>query len=556
MHPLPRPPAASSSRGVPTLIALAFLLCAGVHAQNAPPRDTAAAAPASGRIRGRVLAADTGLPLGRAQVTLGGPSLQPPRRVLTDAEGHFAFSGVPDGTFSVSASRTGYASLQYGQRRPYQPGTPVSVTNALTVEGIDIALPRGAVIVARVSDDLGGPIAGVRVSAQRFRYADDGQRTLVGVPPAGSSFTDDRGELRLFGLMPGDYVVRAEVLGMTATADAASEGFAPTFYPGVTSAAQATPIAVGIGAEATVQFSLVRSRLARVTGVVVDSQGRPANGARVWLATSVGFSPGANTGPDGRFVISAVPPDEYAVMILYDAIEEFATTLNVDGRDVSDLRLVIGPAMTVSGRVVFEGGAPPRGPDSAFRAVLASVDRPRSAGIVLPQRTAPISSDGRFGFTGISGRVIFDVVSPEGWIVKSVDIGGEDVANTPVDIGRRAGLSEVVITMTNRLTTIAGEVRDARGGPAADSAVVLVPADAYHPAVMARRVRVVRPAPDGTFTTRGVKPGRYVAVAIEVLEDGRQFSREFQQQVRRLGGEFTLREGESRMLMLRVLPGI
>ncbi len=554
-----RPSTAASPSGAPVRIALALLLCAAVHAaQDAPrpPRDTAASTASVGRIRGRVLAADTGLPLGRAQVTLSGPSLQPPRRILTDAEGRYEFPAVPDGTFSVSASKTGYATLQFGQRRPFQPGTTVTIKAAQTVDRIDIALPRGAVIVVRVADDLGAPIAGVRVSAQRYRYAEDGQRTLVGVPGQGSSFTDDRGELRLFGLLPGEYVVSAEILGGAVNAGAAGEGFAPTFYPGVTSAGQATPVAVAIGEETTVQFALVRSRLARVSGVVVDSQGRPASGARVWLATSVGFSPGANTEPDGSFTISAVPPDEYAIMILYDAIEEFATTLNVDGRDVPDLRLVLGPATTVSGRVVFEGGSPPAGFESSFRVVLASVNRPRSAGLVPPQRTAPIASDGRFGFTGLSGSVIVDVVSPAGWMLKSVAIGGEEAANAPVDVANRSGLSDVLITLTNRLTTIAGQVTETTGQPARESAVILMPAEPLHPAVLARRIRLVRPGPDGAFTTHGLRPGRYVAIAVDVIEEGHQFSPEFQQQVRRRGDEFALREGETRTLSLRTVPDI
>jgi hypothetical protein len=51
-------------------------------------------------------------------------------------------------------------------------------------------------------------------------------------------------------------------------------------------------------------------------------------------------------------------------------------------------------------------------------------------------------------------------------------------------------------------------------------------------------------------------PGRYVAVAVEALEEGRQFSPEFQQQARRVGQEFTLREGESRALNLRLTPDL
>ena len=51
-------------------------------------------------------------------------------------------------------------------------------------------------------------------------------------------------------------------------------------------------------------------------------------------------------------------------------------------------------------------------------------------------------------------------------------------------------------------------------------------------------------------------PGRYVAVAVEALEEGQEFSPEFHRQVRRVGQEFTLREGESSTLNLRLQPDL
>ena len=51
-------------------------------------------------------------------------------------------------------------------------------------------------------------------------------------------------------------------------------------------------------------------------------------------------------------------------------------------------------------------------------------------------------------------------------------------------------------------------------------------------------------------------PGRYMAVAVAALEDGRQFAPEFQQQVRRLGQEFSMREGEAETLNLRLAPDL
>jgi hypothetical protein len=140
--------------------------------------------------------------------------------------------------------------------------------------------------------------------------------------------------------------------------------------------------------------------------------------------------------------------------------------------------------------------------------------------------------------------------------MKSVVVNGEDFTNTPLDLGGLATLSNVAIIVTNRLTTVSGQVNDAGAQPVRDSVVVLVPSETYEPGVMVRRVRAVRAGPEGMFTTQGMMPGRYVAVAVEALEEGRQFSPEFQQHARRLGREFTLREGETRVLDLRLTPDL
>src|SRR5262245_32043873 len=196
-----------------TLLAVPVLICllAVVEAEQnpqLPPRDSAPATPGStARIRGRITAADTAQPLARVQVVLTGSSGQ--LRVLTNTDGLYEFSGLAAGPYSISASKTGYLNLQYGQRRPFEPGKPVPVAAGRTIDRVDLSLPRAAVIVARVTDDLGSPVSGVEVRAQRFEYRADGQRMLAAIYVQGQSGTDDRGEIRLFGLMPGEYVVSA-----------------------------------------------------------------------------------------------------------------------------------------------------------------------------------------------------------------------------------------------------------------------------------------------------------------------------------------------------------
>ncbi len=47
------------------------------------------------------------------------------------------------------------------------------------ITSIDFSLPRGSVIAGRVTDEFGQPLVQAQVSARRFRYTENGQRTLV-----------------------------------------------------------------------------------------------------------------------------------------------------------------------------------------------------------------------------------------------------------------------------------------------------------------------------------------------------------------------------------------
>src|SRR5688572_19006698 len=179
-----------------------------------PPRDGAAAAVPTGtaRIRGRVVAADNGAPLRRAQVRISAAELRVNRSATTDADGRYEFAELPAGRYNVNVSRSGYVSLSFGQQRPFEQGRPLDLGAAQQADRIDFALPRGAVIAGRITDELGEPLAGVRVQAMRYQYLPNGRRQLTPVGGAGmfgGPVSNDLGEFRLYSLMPGTYVVSA-----------------------------------------------------------------------------------------------------------------------------------------------------------------------------------------------------------------------------------------------------------------------------------------------------------------------------------------------------------
>src|SRR5688572_14127238 len=288
----------------------------------ATPRDTAQRpATGTGRIRGRVLAAGTNAPLRMAQLALR--SLENPqfsRTVNTDAQGRYEFTELPTGRFSLFAGKPGYVGLQYGQRRAYETGTPIALTAGETMTPIDFALPRGSVVTGRIMDESNEVMPQIQVQVQRFEYSADGQRRLL---PAGTDTTDDRGEFRVYGLMPGEYVVTGSAsnsqVGVAALSPAIEtrEGYPPTFYPGTPNVNQAQPITLGIGEEISIQFALTAARQARISGTVRDSEGRLASG-QVMLVPRNSVLTTRNTaaiGSDGSFIIRGVFAGEYTLVV-------------------------------------------------------------------------------------------------------------------------------------------------------------------------------------------------------------------------------------------------
>ena len=121
---------------------------APVPAQGAPARDRRGGEPQQGTavIRGYVVAADTGDPLRRAQVRAFAMGGQGNGMAQTDAQGRFEIAQLPAGRYTVTATRSGYVSLSFGQRAPNQPGTPIEIGEGQVVEKVDFALSRGGAI--------------------------------------------------------------------------------------------------------------------------------------------------------------------------------------------------------------------------------------------------------------------------------------------------------------------------------------------------------------------------------------------------------------------------
>jgi len=538
------------------------------------------------KILGRVVSTDSGNPLRRAQVRLTATEIRVNRVANTDNDGRYEFTGLAAARYRLQISKAGYVTLEYGQARPFEAGKTLDITDGQTLDRIDFSLPRGSVISGRVTDEFGEPVADASVQALRYQFV-NGQRQLMPVGRAGTS--DDIGQYRIFGLMPGEYLVRATLRDINAPAPvnalgtqpgAAAEapsGYPVTYYPGTTDVSQAQAVNVALGQElSSVFFSLIPSRLARISGNVIDSQGRALTGAVVLIRPTGG---GRGGGPfnigganqvrnDGTFVINNVPPGEYTLDVqqrprdlqsLGTAQLEFASQpLTVSGSDVSGLSIVTTTGVSVSGRVVLQGQNTQKTPLRGLQ-ITASAPSGNQPLIGIAGRVlggGRVNDDSTFELRGLAGPQQVRVANiPNGWVLKSITLEGQDITDGPFDFKTGRNLTGLLVTLTDKLTDLTGSVRDSRGAAVNDYVVVIFADDNKLWGGQSRYVRTARPNQEGTFDIKGMPPAKYLVTAVDGLETGAQSDPAVLERLRSKATSLTLTEGQPQTLNLSLVTG-
>jgi hypothetical protein len=318
---------------------------------DAGSRNSTQGVKAGGVIRGRITSLDTGKPLRRAQVRLASEYefLGTPRTASTSTDGRYEFRDVAPGRYTLRVERSGYLALTYGQRRPGEQGRPLEIAEKEVADKVDFALPRMSVISGRVLDDLGEPIAGITVWVLQTRYI-QGRRQLVAT--GANARTDITGRYRLLSLPPGDYAVMGTTRETWPDDRDPKQvfGYAPTYYPGTSTVAQAQRVKLGVAQEASgIDFSLVAGRTSNVRGNATSASGLPLGGETVtmmheiggptmWMGSAVAVASTKVAG-DGSWTLSNIPPGEYRLSIRAaargnDPAQEAQVTINVAGVDV------------------------------------------------------------------------------------------------------------------------------------------------------------------------------------------------------------------------------
>ena len=226
-----------------------------------------------------------------------------------------------------------------------------------------------------------------------------------------------------------------------------------------------------------------------------------------------------------------------------------STEVVVDGSDVGGVTLQLSKGATARGRIHFDTGDPPKklSPSQVF-VTPAFVDQPLAATTGgLPPVTR---DDWTFELTGLRGRGFIRAGAMSDWHMKRVRQEGVDVTDRIWDF--TTDISGLEIELTEQFSTVSGAVSDDRGGVARDATVVVFADDAEKWGQHSRFIMSARPDQHGRFTMKGLPPGRYVTIAVEYLEPGEERDPDLLKAWRQRGTPFTLSEGETHTVDLKL----
>jgi hypothetical protein len=404
----------------------ATMSCAGQDApqRGAPPpvsapaksaTPTGASASSLGKLTGTVFCGDTNLPARLANISLLQDSTSSNANLrniagsygigaTTDLEGRFFIDNVPEGRYYVVAIQPGYLNLlkmfadlkltsaSEDDRKAFETlATAVEISASQPAE-VSIRLERAAEIDGTVLYDDGSPAVSLLVRATRRteQPAKNSTESAAGrsmveamlLPPA---TTDDRGQFRILGVAPGEYLVSASLMAFSGEANASrvnAPGGLNVYAGGGFRASKANPVKVGSGdAAVDADITIPLNKLHTIHGhVVLKSTGQPPVAAGVLLL----FADTRERArivyvADGEFEIDSVPEESY----ILQAVAAARSLL-------PEANGMVGPALLASGRIGFALGLNvPVNTEFAAEMPLAVTGGVENATISVPDPEAP-----------------------------------------------------------------------------------------------------------------------------------------------------------------------
>ena len=536
-------------------IMLFELSAPNAHAQNAElPQEKCT-------IGGTVVDAVSEQPLKGAEVRLrstpgvstpASQSASQPKSANTDASGQFVFEGVAAGRYLLLASHDGYVASN--RDNPSSRGQWLLVAPGQHVKDVVLRLLPNGFIAGHITNEAGKPLRAVFVQAMKFSYP-RGRRELRQVAQA---ITDESGEYRIPGLVPGKYYIRARPPHSLTAKPGSGKAYVPLYYPAANDLARSVALALRAGEElAGIDLNLVPVHTVHIRGQVINARtSLPSKEASVTLLSDQGetvFSIGSASrnlsgGAQATFEFQDVPPGSYVLVAQQPSSPQERktmwgrTAIEVGDTNIEHAEVVVSPGVDVSGRIRVDGKATvDSSKDISNMVGILDLQEASSLASLTPDiDNASVNADGTFIFREIpegSYRIDFHPI-PAGFYLKSS--GAADVLETGITVGRGSSPPALELVMSAGAGRIDGTVAsDEQSLPGAS--VVLVPDGKRRGEPNYYRQAVTDQL--GRFAMRNVIPGDYTLLAWEQIERGAYMDPDFLGQYEDRGKAVHVEEG-------------
>jgi hypothetical protein len=346
-------------------------------------------------VTGEVRDAVTGAPIAGAEVSSWSFYA---KTVRTDASGQYTLAGLRAEPGRLAARAAGHGRFEQ---------MIVPVTGEVLRADFDLARTRSA--RGRVVARDGSPVAGAYVAAYAYAYDDDAKLPRDDLI---STRSGDDGHFELADLrpdLPHALVVRRMRYG-TLIVD----------MPDVETAV------IELG-------DVVLAPGATLHGVVVAANGRPQEGARVWIRPEAISSSNASvletrsvaTDAHGGFLFRDLAAGSHALRVVKEGapVQEKTTVRLAEGEVRKGLKIVLGGGLPLEGRVVDSLGAA----IAAARIQLTPVWKDGPSVM-----TAESADDGTFSFVGLPDGAYTLTARREGFV--DTTIGGVSAGAKPITV--------------------------------------------------------------------------------------------------------------------------
>lgn len=504
--------------------------------------------PPTGTIKGR-LVADDGQPLMNANVMVQSLTTPPAvKPTSVDSDGRFVFEELTPAAYLIVATAPGYVDQSMSL------GDPTEWPRHLIGSNARITMTRGGVITGLVTNAKGEPVVGVPVHATIMNAAPSITSFFLG---SGTSETDDRGIYRLYGLLPGQYIVSAGGAGQFG--DFSANGFdndVPSYYPSSTRDT-GVPVSVRSGDETSgIDIKYKGTEGHSISGTVVGNiEASPQGGAvTIFMAhagstTVLSLEIAAITDPRRAFSFNGVADGDYDLFASYLASQTEGAVVGtkrvtVRNGDVTGVELRLAPLASITGTIALNPIKPEDKCDKRGSQVIETIpnlarDDPKKSGsqsmiAMLSGGLATLNEKGEFAMRNLeAGKYRLEIKLPsESWYVSAINLPSaaapatpqtRPTSGTPASPSLNGWQGTVTIKPGEKLSGVSVMVgQDAaglrgrfgtQGVPIREGTrVYLVPVEREQANNVLRYSEIVVDR-DGSFALTNIAPGRYFILA-------------------------------------------